>query len=319
MTRYTNNQRIQAQVESVYGTDPGSWAGTHSIPIVGRARTRQIMDRVDRNLVRGHFGGFEQMLATRIMSLGMDVEWTGAGTVDGVPPWVTLLRACGFANTVFATSRCEQTLLSTGQASATLRAERDGFLQTTTGVRGDLVIRIPAFGIPMLGFEFMGLDTTDSVSSAPAGVFTAWQRPRVVNETNASVWRIGSTYSAGTVSGGTQLVNGDFEIRIGNDVQHQKLLNGRMIEIVQRRVTGTGTLFFSASAENSHLAFAYADTLVGLGFTHGNAVGQTVGLHCGGVQILNLEPAEYQGREVLAATFQITPTSGNDELRLFSR
>ena len=182
-----------------------------------------------------------------------------------------------------------------------------------------LVIRIPAFGIPMLGFEFMGLDTTDSVSSAPAGVFTAWQRPRVVNETNASVWRIGSTYSAGTVSGGTQLVNGDFEIRIGNDVQHQKLLNGRMIEIVQRRVTCTGTLFFSASAENSHLAFAYADTLVGLGFTHGNAVGQTVGLHCGGVQILNLEPAEYQGREVLAATFQITPTSGNDELRLFSR
>lgn len=316
MSRYVRNTVIQAQIEAAYGTDPGSWSGTFNVPVM-RATFDDQKDRVPRELMRGHMGAFEELYATGMGRISFEVELASSGTAGTAPAYGPLLRACGFAQTITAGNRVEYQPVSSAFESITLRYFIDGVLYTASGARGTVAFRLNAFGLPVMAFDFTSLAPVATAAAADTGDFTAWKKPLVINEANAGAWRIGPTYSAGAISGGTLAVTGDFEVNIGNTVQHQKLLNGRAIEITDRRTTGRGTLFFSAAADEvAWYAATNADATTSLGFVLGSAAGAKIGLHMPAVQRLQARPQDYQGRAVIAADFSVAPSAGNDEVRL---
>lgn len=316
MSRYVRNTVIQAQIEAAYGTDPGGWAGTFNVPVM-RATFDDQKDRVPRELMRGHMGAFEELYAAGMGRITFEVELAASGTAGTAAAWGPLLRACGFAQTITAGNRVEYLPVSSAFESITLRYFIDGVLYTATGARGTVTFRLNAFGLPVMAFDFTTLAPVASAATPNAGVFTAWKKPLVINEANAGAWLIGATYTAGAIAGGITAVTGDFEVNIGNTVQHQKLLNGRAIEITDRRTTGRGTMFFAAAADEvAWYAATNADATAALGFVLGSAAGSKIGIHMPAVQRLQARPQDYQGRAVIAADFSITPSAGNDELRL---
>jgi len=319
MSRFVRNTAIQVQIESTYGTDPGSWAATHVVPCKS-ATFDTPNDRVPRELLRGHMGGFDEIYTVGTGRMQFEVELAASGTAGTAPAWGPLLRACGFAQTIVAADRVEYLPVSTGFVSATIRYFLDGVLHTATGARGTVTLSLNAFGLPMMQFDFTSLQTTPTATATPTGDFTAWKKPLAINEANTAELRIGATYSAGSVAGGTLAVNGDVSLNIGNSVQHMKLLNGRSVDITDRNMSGQAALFFGTPSDEVafHTAMR-ADTMTTLGFSLGGTAGSRIAIHAPNVQRMSLRPQEYQGRQMMAAEFKLVPNAGNDELRIVSR
>lgn len=319
MSRFVRNTAIQVQIESTYGTDPGSWAGTHVVP-VRNATLDTPSDREPRELLRGYMGGFDEIFTVSTGRMQFEVELAASGTAGTAPAWGPLLRACGFAQTIVAADRVEYLPISTSFPSLTIRYFLDGVLHTATGARGTVTLSLNAFGLPLLQFDFTSLQTVLSATATPTGDFTAWKKPLAINEANSAEWRIGATYTTGAISGGTQAVNGEFSIDIGNSVQHMKLLNGRSIDITDRNVMGRGTLFYGTpSDEIAFVSAMRSDTNTSLGFAIGGTAGNRITVHMPNVQRMSLRPQEYQGRQMMAAEFKVVPNTGNDEIRIVSR
>lgn len=315
MTRYVRNTVVQVQIESTYGTDPGSWANTHNVPVMN-PRFDEERTRVPRALMRGHMGAFEELHAVSTGRISFEVELAPSGTAGTAPAWGPLMRACGMAQTVTAGNRVEYLPVSSGFESIAIRYFRDGVLHTALGALGTATLRLNAFGLPVMAFDFTTLPPTPSAASAVAGNFAAWQRPMVINEANASAWRVGATYSAGVLSGGTLAQTGNFEVNFGGRVQHTTLLNGRRIDITDRQMTARGTISFAAADEVAWLTAATADATTALSFAQGSAAGSRIALFMAGAQRLQARPGDYQGREVIDTDFGILPVAGNDELRV---
>ena len=75
-----------------------------------------------------------------------------------------LLRACGFDETIVASTSVTYLPISTGHESCTIYANRDGLLHKYTGCRGTFSIDLPAGGTPKINFTMRGhvQDPTDT-------------------------------------------------------------------------------------------------------------------------------------------------------------
>jgi len=58
-------------------------------------------NNVDRNAILSYLGANENLVGTAFKSLNFSVELVGSGTAGAAPSWGPLLRACGFAETLY--------------------------------------------------------------------------------------------------------------------------------------------------------------------------------------------------------------------------
>lgn len=319
MSRFVRNTLIQFKLESTYGTDPGSWSATDAL-LLARATFDNPQESVARELLRGHMGSFEQINTTGTTRISFDLEFSGSGAADTAPAWGKVLRACGMAETITASTKVQYSLVSTGFESATIRYSCDGVIYTVRGCRGTATVRLNAFGLPYLAIEIVGLNATAAAAATPAGTFTAWQPPLPVTSGNGGVFRVGGTINAGAViSGGASVQSQDLEFMIGNQIQHQKFLGSEEIDITQREATGRGVCFLPAADEVTWFTAKKANTLASFGFTLGSAAGATVVVWAPAVQRSQLRHQDYQGRVVTAFDLRLVPTAANDEFVIVSR
>ena len=105
---------LLARIESTYGTDPVPTGGSHAILVRNMEVTPQENDLVARDLIRPFLGNSEQIPAGTRVKASFEIELAGSGTAGTAPPWASVLRACGFAETLVPTA-----VTGTAQAGAT--------------------------------------------------------------------------------------------------------------------------------------------------------------------------------------------------------
>jgi hypothetical protein len=319
MTRYVNNTVIQARLEPSYGTLPTPpWLATDAI-LISDAKFKIQRDNVPRKLLRGYFGGSEELVATRRADIEFDVEFAGSGTAGTAPAWGKLLRACGMAEVITAANRVEYTPITTAFESLTFRFYLDGIYYVARGARGNVSVKMPAYEIPKLHFMFMGFDMVAAEIATPTPDFTAWKRPLVVTDTNAGDIQIGGTYTAGVVSGGTVMKSRGLEFDLGNKVSHLNILGGEAIDITARETTGSASVFLTAADEVIWRNDMNNNALTSIGFNFGTTAGSRVTVFAPQVQRIAPDVEDYEGRVLFNAELRNLPLSGNDELRIVAR
>lgn len=314
--RYTRKSVIQAQIESTYGTNPGSWTAAHALLLTELPQHEIVRDVIDRRLVRPYFGGSETLIGARIAKIRFSTEMAGSGTAGTAPPWGKLLRACGYAETVTASSRVEYTPVTDAIESLSLRYMIDGIVYTSRGARGTAKLKWNAYGVPMAEWEFTGFDTWAS-ESAINGTFSDWKIPDVLTDANSADIKIGSSYSTGAVSGGTALVSQGMEIDLGNQVEHMKLLRDESVDIVGRSVTGKAIVGLSAADEVTWRSDLNSNTMTSFSWLLDKTPGYKIGMHADRVQRVEPKQYDYNGRHLVEFGLNMLPDSGNDELTLF--
>ena len=239
MGRLIRKTAILAKTEVSYGSD-STPDGTDDAILVSNASFNVSYTNVNRDLIRANLGGSEQLAGTRFVECSFDVELANSGTAGTAPAWGPLLLACGMAEATLTTpARVEYTPVSASFKSVTIYYHIDGTLRKALGCVGNAELMLNEGERPMIRFTMTGLDGGTTATADPTLTLTAWKVPSVVSDVNSGDINLGATYSAGTLSSGTDYPSRGLSINLGNTSARKAILGGQSVSITQRDVTGT--------------------------------------------------------------------------------
>ncbi len=168
-----NREVIQAKIESTYGTDAVPVAGTDDILVENIGWSNEGLRMTARPAVRASLGELQHIYGGTLRGITFDVELKGGGGAVDVPPeFGPLLRACGFGETINATTDVQYDPVSTGAESVTIYYFQDGIRYNLLGCRGNVTFNMET-GMPgKMSFTMVGhlVSPTDVALISPTYV-----------------------------------------------------------------------------------------------------------------------------------------------------
>lgn len=315
MGRTVHNTAVMAKIETTYGVDAAP-TGVANAMLVSEVTHEYLYSNVDRTLIKGHMGSDAQLPGVRFVQLGLNVELSGAGAAGTAPAWGVLAKSCAMAETITAGSRVEYSPVTTSKQSCTIYYQLDGVLHKALGCMGTVQLAMGVGERPMLNFTFTGLDGGLAEAANTAQTLTAWKAPQVITDINSDGLKLGGTYGAGAITGGTPYASRGISLDLGNEVKRLDTLGLLEVDIDNRSITGQIQLELTAANEVSFITDINDIALTSLSFEHGTAAGSKVMLFAPSVQRTNPKRVTYEGRPHMTFELRVLPLAGNDDLRI---
>jgi hypothetical protein len=305
MSKKMRNALIFAKIETVYGTDPTPTGPLNAI--LCRAITPQPItaEYAERSLVRAFFGSNGSLPSAVHAELELEVEFSGSGAAGTAPKWAPLLRGCGFAETLTASTSAVYAPITTGQESLTLWYFLDGIKHVLNGARGTVSFGMNAKEIPVMRFRFVGKYTVPTDATMPTDAdYTGFITPKVVNNVNTTAF---------TVHGVSAKMQ-SYGVDVANQVVFRSLVGFEGVEITDRAPSGNVSFELDTVATKDWWTVVKDATVSTTAITHGTTAGNIVKLNGPKVQLTNPQYADSDGIAMMNLTLAYQPNTGNDEL-----
>ncbi|MBD8724659.1 hypothetical protein IFT43_14945 [Oxalobacteraceae sp. CFBP 13708] len=316
MPRRIKNTVVTAKVETTPGLDALPTGAANAVLVSEVSVTPLDAQSIDRALIRGYFGGSEQLVGPGSVKLSYSVELAGSGAAATPPAWGQLLLGCAAAEGVLTTpARVEYTPVSTGLKTITQYYYDDGLVHKLTSSMGNCTLSAKVGERPMLRFEWTGLDGGIVVTPNPTGTFTPWKKPVSMTKANVIDITLGATYAAGALTGGTIYNSTGLELNFGNVVNFSAMLSSEVVDISDRQSTATMEVELTAAQEAALMDDVKANVTRSLAFTIGTATGNKVIVFAPSVQLTNPRKSELNGNRLIGFDLRLVPVNGNDEWR----
>ncbi|MDB6061566.1 MAG: hypothetical protein JWM78_1669 [Verrucomicrobiaceae bacterium] len=307
MSLLTRKRVLLAKIESVYGTDPTPTGAANAVLIRDLDVSPMEAKNVSRDVVRPFFGNSENLPGTVSLKLSFGVEIAGSGTPGTAPAFGPLLRACGFSETVVASTRVEYAPVSTTPESVTLYANYDGVLHKGTGCRGTVSFDFSEGAIPAFKFEFTGVFNPVVDGAAPTPTYTAWQRPLPANRVNTPTFTLHSFAS----------VVEKLSLDIANAITFRSLIGGvEQVLLTDRKPAGSVSMEATTVATKDWWTTIKSATTGPMQLVHGLIAGNIFQIDAPAVQITSPKYADKDGVAMLNGSLVVVPVSGNDEIKI---
>lgn len=315
--RHIRRTVIQAKIE----TTPGTWTAPAAADalLISDVEIDYLDQNVDRDLIRAYLGGSEQLVGTRAAKITFSCEIAGPGAAGTAPAWGKLLRACGMAETAVVSSYVSYNPVSEAFESLSIKYVVDGVGHNLKGARGTVDMSLVVSTRPLLKFTFVGVENTWDPAITPAGTLTAWKVPVAISDVNTGDIRVGCTYAAGVLTGGTAWPSRGLELSLGTDPKMVSLLGSTQVDITSRAVTGKATFVLDDAAEVQ--LFQDAANIISrqVGLVHGKTAGNIVGVYMPNVQFMTPKYVDVEGRVGVSVDLRVCPANGNDELIIWAK
>lgn len=316
MSRYIKNTLICAAVQSAIGTPATPAGATDAVLVSDMSITPLDAQNIDRALMRGFFGGSEQLVGPGSVKLSYSVELAGSGTAGTAPQWGRHLQACAVAEgQLTAPVRTEYTPVSTGLKAMSQNYYDDGVLHKLVDAMGDFTLSAKVGDRPLLKFDFVGLDAGVSAAT-DTGTFTAWKKPVAMTKANVVDITLGATYATGALSGGTVYPSTGLEMKCGNQVNFTALLSSETVDITDRESTGTIELDLTPAQEVALMTAVKTNATQSLALTIGTTAGNKMIFFAPAAQLINPKKVEKNGKRLIGFDVRFVPVNGNDEWRI---
>lgn len=319
MGRFVQNTVMLAKAETTYGTDSVPTGAANAMLISNLSTNPLNAQNVERELINGFMGNFEQLVGARFMEIGFDIELVGGGTAGTAPAWDCMMLASAWASAATVSTRVDYTPVSSAIGSNSLYWYDDGLLHKALGWRGDVSFKKNANNRPMLSFMGKALYTAPTAASNATPTLTGFKVPPVVAEANTGDLMFGATHStsgAPALAAGTAYPSMGIEYNHRNVVEHIPLLGGESIEITNRAPGCSFQLDLTAAQEATFYGTVAANTLTSVGLVHGTTAGYKSLLFLPYVQLTNPKKQEVSGKRMVGFDGRCVPSAGNDEARL---
>lgn len=169
----SNRQVIAAKVETTEGTAI-ALAGADANNLIMEPKFEADVPMYERTFLDNSLSPQKAIATTRLARLSFKVEAKGSGTAGTAPAVGKLLRACGFAETVVASTSVTYAPTSALSNIPTLSMAiyKDGVRKALKGARGNVKYSAKDGEPGMFEFEFLGVydGTTDAAILTPSGV-----------------------------------------------------------------------------------------------------------------------------------------------------
>jgi len=287
MSLFWRNKILLAKLETTYGEDATPAGGDAILATEVRMSPMQGQD-LDRNLDTPHGGPTGTIPVELHHTISFRVELAGSGTAGTAPRWGRLLRACGCAETVVATTSVTYNRIYEDLESVTLHLNIGGTLYAMIGGRGTAAFDVSASGVPFIEFEFTALYVAPADAAAATPDFSGIPDPLAASNTNTPVFTVG----------GTSLVMRSFKLTLANRVETQFLIGEEEVFLdghenaIEARVRAVPLATFDPWAQ------AAAQGKIAVALTHGKTAGNIVSIAAPRAQVQRPEGLEDgQGRK----------------------
>ena len=308
MALYSRKRLILAKTETTYGTDPTPTGAANAILVRNLDITPLQADLVDRQLIRPYFGGYPQLLAQTRVEVTFEVELAGSGTAGTAPAYGPVLKACGLAETVVASTSVSYAPVSSSFSSVTIYFHNDGIRHKVTGARGTFEIDAQLNQIPVIKFTMTGIYNAPSDVSLPT--------PTYANQATPLLFKNGNTtnFSAFSYSGALM----SLQMQMANNIVYRELVGGtKEVLITDRKPAGNAVLELPTITAKDFFTVANSTTQGAVTFTHGTTAGNIATFNGPYAYIANPSYSDQDGIQMLTLPVSYVPSSaGNDEVSL---
>lgn len=307
MALLTRKRLILVAEEATYGTD-ATPAGTDAVLVRNLEITPIQAETVSRDLIRPYLGNSESLLANTRVEVSFEVEFAGSGTAGTAPKYGSLLKACGFSETVVAATSVTYAPVSASFDSVTIYVNVDGVLHKMTGCRGTWNLTADVNTIPFISFTMTGIYNAPTDTAAPSTTYSAQATPVIFKAGNTTSFSIFS-YS-GCLS--------NFSFDVANEVNYRELVGcDKSVNITNRAPSGQVTIEAPTIAAKDFFTIANADSTGAITFQHGQTAGNIITFAAAQCDIGNPSYSDMDGIQMLQLPYVAVPgASGNDEVSL---
>jgi hypothetical protein len=303
-----SKKALLAKIETTYGVDASPTGAANAVLIPGDdvELTPLNASYEPRPIVRagGQYGSYTEDLVGTHVALAFSVEMAGGGTADTPAVYGPLLRACGLAQAITASTKVEYTPISAAFESVSIYLHLDGHLHKILGCRGTATWEWAKNKYPRIKFNLLGLFVAVADASFPTPTYTAAQKPLLVSDVNTPTLTLH----------GTAVKVASLSVPLGVKAEYRELVNSTSIEVVDRQTTGQIVLEAVSVATKDWYGAVTAATLAALQIAHGTVTGNIVQLDAPKVQLKNPKPSGDQDFAMLTLDLVMTPNAGNDEI-----
>jgi hypothetical protein len=303
----TRKRLLLAKIEGTYGSDPTP-VGTDAVLVSNLSIQPLQLELKDRELILGYLGNTEKVVGQRLVGVSFDVEIAGSGTAGTAPKWSALMQACGFSETIVATTSVTYAPISTGFKGVTLYYFADGVRHKVTGCRGSWSMNLQAGEIPKISFEYTGIFNAPTDETQPTLTYSNQADPVVVNSANTTPIKV-HNYAACLES---------FSLSVANETPFRQLAGcTQQVMITDRKPEGEVTIEAPTIAGKNFFTAASGQTLDEFSWTHGTTAGNIVTFTAPTCNLGSPEYEDSDGIIMLKLPFMPIPTSaGNDEFTI---
>lgn len=311
MAKSMKNLVLLAKQEVTTGVDPTPTPAANSILVRGFTPQMINAEFVERNNIRGYKGNFGSLAVGVHRVFEFEVELAGSGAAGTAPKWAPLLMACGFSETLVASTTATYQPISTGDTTVTLYGYLDGLLFKMLGCKGTVSFEMNSKQIPVMKFKFIGEYSTPTDTAFPSGmVFTGFQKPLTVGKVNTP------TFTIHGLAGVCQNLGFD----VANNLVYRDLIGASGPYSSDRKPVGNATIEVPTVAAANFAEIARLGTEGALQVIHGTVAGNIIQIDMPKTQI-NAAPSISNDNELamLGLAFSINPNAGNDEIVIVAK
>ena len=302
----TKREVILAKVETTYNTDPTPAAATDAVLVENPSLSFEGLRMHDRVAVKPTLGPKQGVYGGHLASLSFDVEVRGSGTVDSPPDIGDLLQACGFAETVVATTSVTYDPASSSLKSATIYYHQDGKLHTITGARGTVSFNLEAGGRIVASFTMTG-HHAESDTALPSPTYDTTIPPVFVN----------ASFAVGGYAGVIGALSFDIANTIAMPPNPNEADGYGEIRITNRDVTGSIDPEDTLIATNDWLGDLEAGASMALDTgVLGSTAGNQVQISMPAIYYREMSPGDRDGIRTREIGFGAVEDTGDDQLSL---
>lgn len=298
---------LLAKTETVYGTDVTPTGAANAIQTSQLSIVPLAGPVVSRDLDRPTLGSDLQIQVGQFVQMSFMVEVAGSSAAGTAPPWGPLVEACGFSETIVASTSVTYAPEASPFESLTMYFHHDGQLHKLTGARGTFSMDMSAGGIPHFNFTFTGLYNIPTSTADATPTFTAFQVPKAVNDTNTTA------FTLHTVS--CNVISATFDMAC--NVVYRNVVNSESVELIDRAPSGQLVFEAPTIATKNWFATALASTTGAMSMVHGSTAGNIVTIGAPNAQLVSPTYGESDGVSTIQTGLSFVPgSSGNDEFTI---
>lgn len=313
--RSFKNAVLLFKQETTSGTDAAPTNTANAILVQSDATVEITPQMADRSILYGYLGAPDSIYYSRTGVIKFSVEMAGSGAAGTAPAFGPILKACGFSETVTASSRVDYTLVSTSIPTSTIWVYVDGILMKFTYCVGTVDVSGNMGELGKINFSFTGLVTDPTATAVPVPTLTAFTRP-VACAPGITSLQSGVSYSAGAFTGGTAINYKSFTLDLANDVQKRVLSATEDVGIYDRAPKMSVTYDGTAAAEVAAHAAMKAGTIGSYGWQLGTTAGNIAMVHAAFAVPTGVSQEKDGSTIYVKQDFTLKPSVGNDELRI---
>lgn len=164
-----------AEIEVSYNTDPTPTGGSNAILVENLQWSHEAVRRHERPGLTSRMAPLKSLHGGSLIGLTFDVEIKGSGSAGTAPEHGPLLQACGFEETIVASTSVTYTPTSdpSEHKSVTIYVYEDGTLYKVTGCRGSFTVDLTTGAAGKLSFKMTGHLYAKSDTSMASPTFSS--------------------------------------------------------------------------------------------------------------------------------------------------